>query len=251
MKKEPELARRIGNRLKNLRLEVGLTQGQVAERMGIKGRYRKHVIYQVESGQGGCPTVRTIARYLRACGARWSRLSDILEHVEPVSVDTRPIEASRLSEKTKRQLRKLTEDQVDKYHRRLAYPIGKQALPPMQQAAMAHRLGRYRAAVNVIEQMVNEYLRTQPVLGADYAKYKVVARQVLGRLWQQSRLKGAALRVGTRAAGSGRDRFRQPAMAQSLGSGIDRRIARQVQRLVVRQFSKLDAVSRTRGTHRG
>jgi len=91
MRSEHELALKIGKRLRELRLETGLTQAQVAERIGRRGAYGRQFVYELESGRAGCPSVRTIGLYLRACGARWSRLYDILDCIAPKSTDIRSI----------------------------------------------------------------------------------------------------------------------------------------------------------------
>jgi len=229
MRKEPELAYRIGKRLRDLRLETGLTQAQVAERMGTEGMYGKQFICQLESGKRSCPTVRTISLYLRACGARWSRLSDVLDYVAPSGTDIRPIQDSGLAQKTKRRLARLTERQVDKYRRRMAYPVGRPAVPPRQQDDMVRRLGRYRVVANVIEQMVDEYLRSKPVPHGDYVKYKVIARQMLGKLWRGPAA-GSRQRATTKS--SGRRRLK----AELSGQELDSKLVRQVQKLVARRF---------------
>ena len=220
---------KIGKRLRELRLEIGLTQAEVAERMGKAGPYGKQFVYQLESGRTGCPSVRTIGLFLRACGVRWSRLSDILDYVAPSGADIRPIKNSGLAQGMKHRLARLTECQVDKYQRRLAYPVGRPALPPRQQDNMARRLGRYRVIANVIEQMLDEYLRDKPVPHSDYVKYKVIARQMLGKLWRGL---AAASRRRAKDTSSGSRRLK----AELSGQGLDSKLVRQVQKLVARRF---------------
>src|SRR5512136_1835660 len=91
----------MGRRLRSLRTLAGLTQLEVADRMGLSGRYRRRTIGRLECGRSGEPALSLIARYLQACGARWSSFSDLLEAVPPVKADHTLINSSDRSERKK------------------------------------------------------------------------------------------------------------------------------------------------------
>ena len=105
----------MGLRLRELRREAGLTQDQIADRIGLQGKHRKMIIMKLETGRIGNPHLQTIARFLRACGARWSRFSDQLERVDLVVPDSGTIDDSGLPEETKQEPRQETEQQAGKF----------------------------------------------------------------------------------------------------------------------------------------
>jgi hypothetical protein len=190
----------------------------------------------LESSHKGCPSVRTIGLYLRACGARWSRLSDILDQVEPVKTDSAPIRQSGLDAEAQEELARRTQGQADRYLSRLAFPTGRNVLKPAQQAEMTARLSRYRAIANTIEQIVTDYLRDKPIPRADYVKYRVVARQALGELWRNERRKLKAPKAqGKRPKAAGSERY--AANWQRLG--VDPELAEQVRKIVAEKYEQI------------
>ena len=79
----PEMAAR----LKELRVKSGLTQDQVGQRLGLQGRDRRSFVSRLERGKEPNPALSTIVRFLHACGARMSALSDLLDRIEPLPED--------------------------------------------------------------------------------------------------------------------------------------------------------------------
>jgi transcriptional regulator with XRE-family HTH domain len=236
METEHELGIRIGRRLSEIRREAGLSQAEVAQRMGMKDSYGKQRVWMLESGHNGCPSVRTIGLYLRACGARWSRLSDILDQVEPVKTDSAPIRQSGLDAEAQEELARRTQGQADRYLSRLAFPTRKPALRPARQAEIAARLGRYRAIVNTIELTVADYLKDKPIPRIDYMKYRSVARQALGELWRNERRKLKAPKAqGKRPKTAGSERY--AANWQKLG--VDPELAEQVRKIVAEKYEQI------------
>ena len=61
--------RRLGSRLRELRIQAGLTQGEVALRLGSTGRGGKSYVCRIE--RGGFPGLglHVVAGFLQACGA--------------------------------------------------------------------------------------------------------------------------------------------------------------------------------------
>jgi len=66
----------MGTRLRRIRTQRGLTQ--VAGRMGLKGKSRWSFISRLEQGAIKGPSLDTVTRYLRACGAQFFEFYDLL-----------------------------------------------------------------------------------------------------------------------------------------------------------------------------
>ena len=120
MKKQQLSAIMLGERLRSLRVKAMLTQAEVADRMGLTGRASGRFIGHLENGRIGNPSVKTIALFLRACGARWHQVTDLLEFVEPVEIDTKPIKDSEFDVRDKQRLEWAVEKQVRKFEAKLA-----------------------------------------------------------------------------------------------------------------------------------
>ncbi|MBN2465013.1 helix-turn-helix domain-containing protein [candidate division WOR-3 bacterium] len=68
----------LGARLKRVRQESGLSQMKLAKFMGFDPAHGYKYILRLEKGQVPNPTLRTIAAYIEACGARWHDIADVL-----------------------------------------------------------------------------------------------------------------------------------------------------------------------------
>jgi transcriptional regulator with XRE-family HTH domain len=71
--------RELGARLAELRRKRGLTQQQLAVLMGRQGKCGKSLVCRLERGRFKTPSLRLVGDYLRACGAGFRDLLDILE----------------------------------------------------------------------------------------------------------------------------------------------------------------------------
>jgi predicted transcriptional regulator len=60
--------------------------------MGRQGSGIRSYLARLERGKVPDPRISTITLYLRACGAQFFEFYDTLTRIEPVLVDTRPIE---------------------------------------------------------------------------------------------------------------------------------------------------------------
>jgi transcriptional regulator with XRE-family HTH domain len=69
---------KLGLRLAELRRQKGLTQGQVAELMGRTGKGSKTAVCRLEKGWFRSPSLRLLGDYLRACGAGFENVLDVL-----------------------------------------------------------------------------------------------------------------------------------------------------------------------------
>jgi transcriptional regulator with XRE-family HTH domain len=70
-------------RLREFRLGTGLTQDELAGRMGLKGPQRRKQVERLETTRAGSPTLEIVIRYLRACGAHWSDFVELIESFSP------------------------------------------------------------------------------------------------------------------------------------------------------------------------
>ena len=70
---------KLGLRLAELRLQQGLTQGQVAELMGRAGKGSKTIVCRLERGRFLSPSLRLLGDYLRACGAGFENVMGVLD----------------------------------------------------------------------------------------------------------------------------------------------------------------------------
>jgi transcriptional regulator with XRE-family HTH domain len=187
VRKEQLPALALGDRLRILRVKAMLTQAEVAVRMGLTGRASGRFIEHLENGRTKNPSVKTIALFLRACGARWHQVTDLLEYAEPVEIDTKPIDDSEFDFRDKQRLEQAVEKQVRKYEVKLASPVGSRPEHPARQPETVRRLRNYRIVANIVEQEVAELLADRPVVSIEYPRYKAVAREVVGLLWREVR----------------------------------------------------------------
>jgi transcriptional regulator with XRE-family HTH domain len=68
----------MGARLKQIRVQSGLSQMKLAKLIGFDPAHGYKYILRLEKGQVPNPTLRTIAACLEACGAQWQALVDVL-----------------------------------------------------------------------------------------------------------------------------------------------------------------------------
>jgi transcriptional regulator with XRE-family HTH domain len=175
-----------------------LTQVEVAERMGLTGRASRGFVSQLEKGRIGNPSVRTIALFLRACGARWHQVTDLLEFSEPVEIDLKPIKDSEFDVRDKQRLEWAVEKQVRKFEAKLTVRAGCKPLRPGKQAETVRKLRNYRIVANIVEQAVNELLRDKPLSTIEYPAFKAVAREALGMLWREARSQNSKVKAQNR-----------------------------------------------------
>jgi hypothetical protein len=63
--------------------------------MGLTGRSRHSLVARLEDGPVDSPELRTVALFLRACGAKWLEFSGLLDRVElpPLETSVEPQQA--------------------------------------------------------------------------------------------------------------------------------------------------------------
>ncbi len=72
------LGKKLGARLRELRKTAGLSQTEVAKRMGRKGRSSFNIVSRLELGRMPRPGLGLISDYLKACNAGFSDIVDLL-----------------------------------------------------------------------------------------------------------------------------------------------------------------------------
>ncbi|MEO0085175.1 MAG: helix-turn-helix transcriptional regulator [candidate division WOR-3 bacterium] len=70
--------RELGERLRKLRTRAGISQMELAEAMGFNPTHGYKYVLRLEKGLVPNPTLRTLAGFLRACGAGWNSIVDVL-----------------------------------------------------------------------------------------------------------------------------------------------------------------------------
>jgi len=79
----------LGARLRQIRVESGLSQMKLAKLIGFDPAHGYKYILRLEKGQVPNPTLRTIAACLEACGVKWQAVVDVLPSTGTVSAPAR------------------------------------------------------------------------------------------------------------------------------------------------------------------
>ena len=244
MTKEPAFfTSRMGERLRDLRRQAHLSQDEVADRMGLKGQWRKVSVSRLEKGRIGNPSLKLVAHFLRVCGARWSEFTDLLMWPEPVAVDAEPIEEAGFEDEIRDRVLSKTERQARKFQHKLAYPIKRQRgitrpVHPARQQAVVLRLRDYRMVSNIVEQDVTELFRKQAVPTPLIYAYKDVARETLGLLWRQAKTEPGRAALATGVPGEIAAELRRKAWLPERDC-LDRKVVGRIQRRTIVRFRQL------------
>ena len=195
----------MGARLREIRSKRGLTLDEVAAGMGLAGKGRKTFVGRLEQGNIKNPSLSTVTLYLRACGAQFFEFYDTLTRIEPVLVDTRPIERTPMKREQKEMLLRRVKREVYNYQDETSYPKRGKPIAPEKQKPAASKLADYRVQVALIEQDVKKLLGTENVTFVEIAGYLTIARRILGELRRERagrEIPGTAARTpGTRPVG--------------------------------------------------
>jgi transcriptional regulator with XRE-family HTH domain len=186
----------MGARLREIRLKRGFTQDEVAARMGLAGKGRKTFVGRLEQGNIKNPYLSTVTLYFRACGAQFFEFYDTLTRIEPVLVDTRPIERLPMKREQKEMLLRRVKREVYNYQDETSYSKRGKPIAPEKQKPAAAKLADYRMQVAVIEQEVKKLLGTVNVQFVEIAGYLTIARRILGKLRREGR-PGSSSRLGS------------------------------------------------------
>jgi transcriptional regulator with XRE-family HTH domain len=224
----PELA----GKLREFRLKAGLSQDEIAAFMGLRGKGRFNFVGRLERGEIPHPQLETIVRYLHACGKTLGEFAPLVDRIEFQPIDTEILDQIKLRAEQRARILRDTTRQALKYQVRTEYPGPIKPLPRGSQDRAIALFRRYRIEVNIIEQVVKNYLKTTKVKYYDFLKYQMLARQVLGLA---RRYKGTQLKRRVEQT----KRFVDDQQ-------LDPAVAGDVKRLVVLQYKELAKAARER-----
>jgi transcriptional regulator with XRE-family HTH domain len=225
--------REMGARLRNLRLGAGLTQDELAERMGYSSTGKRMALQRLETGRIRKPTLEMVARYLQGCGKRWQSITDLLESVPPVKLDISKVKSRKFTEAVKQK----TEEQAQAVNQAMVYMRSEKPVSPEKRKQGTKRYSEYRLITNVIEQAVTETLRTTELPMVHYGAYQAVGRYCLSTLWKLSKdLPGSGLKQQLK-------KLIKPELKKMQKEwqswGLDMRIVLRVQRRVLELYPSL------------
>ncbi|MDW7988471.1 MAG: helix-turn-helix transcriptional regulator [candidate division WOR-3 bacterium] len=166
----------LGIKLRKIRQDAGLTQKEVAQRIGFRSKSAQSYIARLESGAIKNPRIRLILDYLRACNYAWSRFFSELSAME--------------FERTHNKI--MAELQGSKHYKKIdrdvmRYRIGLQckasankgvkSLSVKKQNEMTKKFLRYRADMEKIEADIREFMGNTTEPGFLNQYYKAFARE--------------------------------------------------------------------------
>jgi transcriptional regulator with XRE-family HTH domain len=143
--------------LRQIREKAGLSQREVALRMGIKSKSGRSFIAQLESGRIKNPTLRTIFDYLHTCGASFREFFAKLETIDFQTKHKQLIAKVNLPEgKAKKKI----ERDVAWFEAGIKYPrkITQKPLSTEKQEEMSVEFAKYRIKIEKIESEVHKLL---------------------------------------------------------------------------------------------
>lgn len=230
----PPFPVKLGRRLREIRRDAGLTQPEVAERMGLTRR-EQSLVCRLEQGRVANPTLQTIGRFLRACGARWQVLNTVLDDLSIPAVKLAEAPLELAPEGRRRRVREQTERQVVKYALALPDRYHQRPVAPERQAVARKRFADYRVVANLVGEGVLGVLRETELPLMAYPFYRAVGRHLLGLLWRMARTSAGREELLNHKSGLP-DRIREKLEAKDLDwrrQRLDPEIVAQVQATVL------------------
>ena len=183
--------------MRELRRMAGLTQRQVAQRMGLTGEQAYKLVWRLESVRCRDASIGTVARFLKACGARWYQFCDVLEPVETADVSVPEAVKELLPERAIEQAETAAREETRRYARNRQEFFHLKPQVPKTRSESVRKFTTYRMLENVIQQGVLEVLRNSPVSVIMYPAYRGVARHLLGLLWRKAKTEKGRAKLTT------------------------------------------------------
>jgi len=174
-------------RLREPRLRAGSTQREVTSGMGLRSRQAGKSVSRLKNGQGADPTVSTIARFLRACGARWYQFCDVLEPSDNADVAMPEASNELLSQQAAERAETAAREETERYARNQQEFFHLKPEPSETRPESIRKFLTYRMLENVVQHGVLDVLRNGPVSVIMYPAYRGVARHILGLLSQAAK----------------------------------------------------------------
>jgi transcriptional regulator with XRE-family HTH domain len=187
----------MGAQLRKVREHSGLTQDEVAARMGLKGKGRRSHVARLERGENANPHARTLILYLKACGAPMGKLFDQFDTTidfVPVEekfnkawdaagleiIGVKPEKRAQVLARVKAWILNKTTSETDKYQLKAVFPLRGKPVEPDEARRRTEKLAEYRIHENTIKRAVIEYLTTTKLPPVFYWCYTLYMRSVLG-----------------------------------------------------------------------
>jgi transcriptional regulator with XRE-family HTH domain len=159
---------KLGNLLKRIRKERGLTQTELGVRLGFSSKSARIYISRLERGNIKNPSLWLILNYLTECEKSWSAFFG----------DLAGVYFSEKSDEVSKEISnfKVKMDAIRYFHRLYSYPPQK-PLPTYQKEAMVKKFAQYRADLEVLERKVTILLgdSEEPLIRNQF--YKAYLRQ--------------------------------------------------------------------------
>lgn len=143
--------------LRRIREQAGLSQQEVALRMGIKSKSGRSFIAQLESGWIKNPTLRTIFDYLHTCGASFREFFAQLETADFQARHQKVLSRVKLPES---KAKKKIERDTAWFEAGIKYPkrFTRKPLPDEKRENMAIEFAKYRIRIEKVEEEVHKIL---------------------------------------------------------------------------------------------
>ena len=215
----------LGARLKQVRVQSGLSQMKLAKLIGFDPAHGYKYILRLEKGQVPNPTLRTIAACLEACGAQWQAVVDVLPSTGTVIAPTTP-QSPALSRKSETPLTSppVPQPQIDNRKSEMPAPRRRDSRPMREQLRSERieqrelRTRRFWSGVKQADEATAALLHSLRVPSSLRRAYLSFARACCSTI---DAFAAARPEVAEREI----VKLIQPAVAQ----GLDRRILAQIQ----------------------
>lgn len=212
-------------RLRDIRTRLGLTQDEVAARIGLQGNCRREQVGRLERGRNSNPSLKLVTLYLRSCGARIEEISDLLNRLEPLLPPRVPAEKTNLTPEEIEQIEIATRGDAGKYQRHVQYPRAGTPPRPAVQRKRAERWQEYQLQLRISLAAVKRYFVNACKNLGDWYKYSMLTQRFLGAL--------------RRYEGARREEKLAAITDYCRRQGFDLELAGGVQRVVTEQYERL------------
>jgi transcriptional regulator with XRE-family HTH domain len=178
---------RLGQRLRELRSEAGISQTELARRLGFDPTHGYKYVLRLERGLVPNPTLRTLTGFLAACGVSWDRIVEVLpQTTAPASSGEPQPDKPPVSESQRPALESaVVQDATLVSRRRDRRPL-RERLRAERIAERQQRDRAYWSTVARVEARVRSLLRAARVRFRSEAAYLAFARTCCGLLGNEA-----------------------------------------------------------------
>jgi transcriptional regulator with XRE-family HTH domain len=251
-KRRPFFTPQMGARLRELRVRKGLSQAELARRMGLPYRTGKSFVCRLEKGSFIDPHLSTITRYLNACGALFSEFYDTLTRIEPLPVESG---GKQMMAKVPKLGGNYSAASQTRVKQKIVTQTGEPPMKPERQRKAAEGFRQYRMQLNIIEQAVKDMLQAdEDKAYAEHRKpavrlhehfwYLNLARKILGVLRRESEHAISKTKCQM-SKGRGKRKTLEERLDEAMRFAAEQQLnlaaAEKVRELVVRTYGRLGA----------